>query len=292
MLFLTGLVIEISLIPIALYHFNKAGIYGALANLIAIPLTTFVIMPLEALALLADSIDLGQPFWWLCGKALAALLALAHFVSSVPGSNIQLSAMPVWIFITFIIGGLALFCLRSPLRFLAVLPFMTAVTGYIFTPSPDLIIAEDGRQFAVRNGAGEYLMLRPLSTSFATDMIREQAGMENEGLNLQSWEQARCSRDFCSFNVQSAHQNWVIMASISNNYVPLRDLSAACARSDIVIAPRRLPYLCKPRWLKIDGPYLRKNGGLLVDLQSKTIISTKQESDHGWLKAQFDRHNK
>ena len=51
-LILTGLAVEIALTPIALYHFHKSGLYGALANIVAIPLTTFVIMPLEALALL------------------------------------------------------------------------------------------------------------------------------------------------------------------------------------------------------------------------------------------------
>src|SRR4029079_10062726 len=40
---LTGLAVEIALAPIALYHFHKAGLYGAVANIVAIPLTTFII---------------------------------------------------------------------------------------------------------------------------------------------------------------------------------------------------------------------------------------------------------
>ena len=60
-LLLTGLVVEMTLIPLALYHFHRAGLYGVGANLIAIPLTTFVVMPLEALALVLDSVGLGAP---------------------------------------------------------------------------------------------------------------------------------------------------------------------------------------------------------------------------------------
>ena len=56
MLLVTGFVIEIALMPIVLFHFHRAGVYGALANVIAIPLVTFVSMPLIALALLFDSI--------------------------------------------------------------------------------------------------------------------------------------------------------------------------------------------------------------------------------------------
>src|SRR3546814_8562664 len=39
-LLLTGFVVEIALAPIALYHFHRSGVYGALATIVAIPLTT------------------------------------------------------------------------------------------------------------------------------------------------------------------------------------------------------------------------------------------------------------
>ena len=282
MLFLTGLVIEITLIPIALYHFNKAGLYGALANLIAIPLTTFVIMPLEALSLLADAFHLGEPIWWLCGQALSLLLNLARFVSSTPGSNILLSTMPISTFLAFIMGGLMLFCLRSPLRLMAVIPVVFAATSYVIAPTPDIIIADDGRQFAVKKADGNFLLLKPQSDSFATQMIREEAGFGDDSADLKKWSKARCSSDFCSFTLSGEGRSWTIMASISNNYVPLRNLSAACARSDIVIAPRRLPYICRPQWQKVDGAYLRENGGISVYLNKAQIITARVKTDHGW----------
>ena len=58
MLFVTGVVIEAVLTPIVLFHFHRSGIYGAFANVLAIPLTTFVAMPLIALALVFDIFDL------------------------------------------------------------------------------------------------------------------------------------------------------------------------------------------------------------------------------------------
>ena len=35
-----------------LFHFHRAGIYGALANMVGIPLTTFITMPLIALTMI------------------------------------------------------------------------------------------------------------------------------------------------------------------------------------------------------------------------------------------------
>src|SRR3546814_15218214 len=64
-LLLTGIVVEAALAPIGLYHFNRMGAYGAFANIIAIPLTTFVIMPPEAVALLRDPLGLPGPVWLL-----------------------------------------------------------------------------------------------------------------------------------------------------------------------------------------------------------------------------------
>ncbi|WP_166430492.1 ComEC/Rec2 family competence protein [Polymorphobacter arshaanensis] len=45
-LVVTGLVAETMLSATALYHFNRTGVYGVIANIVAIPLTSFVIMPL------------------------------------------------------------------------------------------------------------------------------------------------------------------------------------------------------------------------------------------------------
>lgn len=74
MLLVTVLVIEVALVPIVLFHFHRAGVYGAPANVVAIPLVTFMAMPMIALALLADVVGAGAPFWWLAGKALDLLL--------------------------------------------------------------------------------------------------------------------------------------------------------------------------------------------------------------------------
>jgi len=82
----TGLAVELALMPFALFHFHRAGLYGVGANIIAIPLTTFVIMPLEAGALVFDLFGWGRPLWFLCGFAIDLLLGLARNVSTARGA--------------------------------------------------------------------------------------------------------------------------------------------------------------------------------------------------------------
>src|SRR3546814_12308338 len=86
-LLLTGLVVEAALTPIGLYHFNRMGVYGAFANIIAIPLTTFVIMPLEAVALLLDPLGLSGLVYPVLKLALTGLVAMAKLVAQLPGGE-------------------------------------------------------------------------------------------------------------------------------------------------------------------------------------------------------------
>ncbi|MFM8499406.1 MAG: ComEC/Rec2 family competence protein [Chakrabartia sp.] len=160
-LLLTGLVVELALAPIALFHFHKAGIYGALTNLVAIPLTTFIIMPAEALALVLDGLGLGAPFWWIAAKAIAALLALAHKVATWPGASALLSDMSGAAFGVFLLGGLWVLLWRGSVRWQGIAPLVLAALITAFAPAPDLLVTGDGRHMAVRDAWGQWFILRP-----------------------------------------------------------------------------------------------------------------------------------
>ncbi len=126
MLFVTGVVIELALMPIVMFHFHRAGMYGALANVVAIPLVTFVAMPLIALALVFDLAGLGWPFWWVVEQALVLLVGIAHVTAGQAGAvrlMPQISALAVALFAAGACGsacgaegcGLPDWC-RSPRR--------------------------------------------------------------------------------------------------------------------------------------------------------------------------------
>ena len=102
----TGLVVEFALIPMALFHFHRSGLYGVGANIVAIPLTTFVIMPLEAGALLLDAVGWGRPSGSCAGSPIDALLCIAHTVSAAKGAVAMLPSMPGWAFGLMVVGGL------------------------------------------------------------------------------------------------------------------------------------------------------------------------------------------
>ncbi len=280
----TGLAVEIALVPIALYHFHRAGIHGVVANMIAIPLTTFIIMPLEALALLMDVIGLGGLFWKISGISLNFLINIAHFVESQPGAVSALPAMPLAAFGLMVLAGLW-FCLwREMPRWLALPVFLAGALWAGLTSSPDLLVTSDGRHVAVRANAGGLFLLRPGAGDFTRETLRTVAA-ETERGPLDVMPSARCSPDLCAADIESDGRRWRLLATRSPYFVSWPAMVRACAEADIVVSDRRLPKGCVPRWLKVDRLLLARTGGLAIRFDPPEITTARRaRDDHPWMR--------
>jgi competence protein ComEC len=283
-LFLTGLVVEAALAPIALYHFHKAGLYGALANIVAIPLTTFVIMPAEAVALLLDTAGLGAPFWWVAGRALGLLLYIAHATASAPGAVTMLPTMPAAAFGLLIGGGLWLALWRTRWRLWGMIPVAAGAFWAFSTPAPDLIVTGDGRHLALRTPGGELAILRGRAGDYVRSMLSETSGSEGEMLELDDVGGARSNADMCAADIARDGRVWRLLATRSQHLVEIEALNPACAAADIVVSERRLPRTCRPRWLKADRALLSQTGGLSISLASTPRVATVSDrlGRHPW----------
>jgi len=283
MLLVTGLLIEIVLMPIVLFHFHRAGVYGAFANVIGIPLTTFVIMPLIALALLFDLAGLGAPAWWLAGKALEVLLGLAHVTASQPGAVKLMPQMGGMTFALFVAGGLWLGLWRGKARLWGLLPASAATALLLATPVPDVFVSGDGRHVGITGEGDRLLVLRDTRSDYTRENLLELAGMEGDILPLAEWDGARCSRDACVVTLTREGRRWHLLMTRSNTYIPWREFTDACREADIVVSDRRLPEGCQPRWLKADLRMLRETGGLAIDLTRQDIDTVaRSQGKHGW----------
>jgi len=283
-LLLTGLVVEIALMPFALYHFHRAGLYGVAANMIAIPLTTFVIMPLEAGALILDAIGLGGPLWMATGWTIDAMLGLAHRVGSAEGAVAMLPTMPRWAFAMMIGGGLWLCLWTSRARRWGLVPFAAGALGAALAPVPTLLVTGDGQHLALVRGDGVPVLLRSRSGEFVRDLMSEVAAYDGDPLPLEQQRFARCSRDACVADIVKGDVAWRLLAIRSRNRIDWTDLTRACADSDIVVADRWLPKGCVPRWLKFDRKALEGSGGLAIHLGDRPEVKTVtgRIGDHPW----------
>lgn len=288
-LFITGVVVEIALAPIALFHFHQAGMLGALANIAAIPLTTFVIMPLEAVALLLDVAGLGAPAWWLADQALGLLLWIAHAVAAAPGAVALMPSMPRAAFALMVLGGLWITLWRTRVRRFGLVPFVIGAAWALVTPPPDLLVTGDGRHVAIRRAGGGMAILRDRAGDYVRDMLSEVSGYDGTLAALADLPESRCSRDLCLFELVRGGRTWRVLATRSSYLVDWTEMIAACREADIVIADRRLPPGCAPRWLKVDRPFLRATGGLSVTLGETPRVETVADriGQHPWKEAPY-----
>ncbi len=282
----TGIVVEVALAPIALYHFHKQGLYGALANIVAIPLTTFVTMPLEALALLFDSVGAGAPFWWLTARSLDLLLWIAHTTAALPGAVAMLPSVPLGAFLLMVGGGLWLLLWLGRVRLLGVGPVAAGAIWALATPAPDLLITGDGMHLAVRGDDGGLATLRPRAGDYVRSVMAERLGEAGELDDLDGLHGAACTPDVCRIDVTRGGRTWRIVATRSRYLLPYTSFKAECAAADVVVSDRRLPEWCTPRWLKADRTLLSRSGGLAVTFDGARVESVAVgEGAHPWVAA-------
>lgn len=283
-LLLTGLVVEAALAPIAIFHFHRAGLYGAAANIVAIPLTTFVIMPAEALALLADIVGLGAPFWWVTGKALALLLWIAHHVGALPGAVTFVPTMSRVAFAMVAAGGLWLALWRTRARLLGLLPMAIGLAMTLAAHPADIFVTGDGRHLAVRGPDGRVALLRERTGDYMRDTLAELSGREgDEATALDDLPGARCGPDSCAAILVRGNRVWRLLATRSAYRIDRVTMEPACAAADIVASDRRLPDWCRPRWIKADPTLLRQTGGLAIHLAQPVVTSVAElQGAHPW----------
>jgi len=105
----TQLIATAGLAPLSLICFAQLSLVGLLANLLAIPLISFVITPL---ALLGAALP---PLWTLAAALTALLMAWLKLLAALPGAVWWLPPAPVWAQALALLGA-ALLALRLPWR--------------------------------------------------------------------------------------------------------------------------------------------------------------------------------
>lgn len=274
---MTGLVAELVLTPIALAHFGRAGVYGVFANLVAIPLTSFVIMPLLALFLLLSVAGLGSIASWALVPALDALAGVATGVAAWPGAKFAVPAVPLAAFALVVSGMVLAGLLAGRLRWLGVPMLVLGIGWALLAPRPDLFITGDGRQVGIV-ADGRLFTLRGHRGGFVPSMWAESAVAAADG-RFADLPGARCNAAGCALEVDGS----LALLALTGEQVAPGALAVACAAADIVTSPEPLPAGCAPRWLQLDRAALRETGAVAIHARSRRLDSVAARAgDHVW----------
>lgn len=81
---LTSLVAQVAIAPIALFHFQALSVIGILANILAVPLMAFIVMPAAFLSLVLIPLGLDGVLLAVMGLGLDWIIALSSFLIEAP----------------------------------------------------------------------------------------------------------------------------------------------------------------------------------------------------------------
>ena len=153
-LLLTSLVAGLATAPFALFHFNRFTEYGVVANMLAVPLTGFLVMPAAVLAVALMPLGLEAAPLAVMGWGVEGVIRIAETVAAWPGSVLLLPAMPPAGLALATLGGLWLLLWRGRWRYWGLPPLVLGMASAALTVSPDILVSGDADLVAVRSADG------------------------------------------------------------------------------------------------------------------------------------------
>jgi competence protein ComEC len=266
----TTLIASAATAPFALYHFGRMPSWaGVAANTVAVPLSSFVIMPFGFLACLLMPFGLEKIPLAVAGAGVDWMLTIAREVSAWPNAQITTASWPLFSLICASLGGLWVCFWRGRIRWLGFLCLLPACIAALLQSRPDVLVSTDADLVAFRTGED----VLSFSSLRSERFVREK-WMEREGIStVLSWSEdddgkkdISCDSSACRWNKDGQ--------MISFAYKP-EVFFEECPEASVVISASHLPRdltECKKDILVIDRAYLRRSGPLSVYLQPEDAV--------------------
>ena len=229
--FLISFVAGLATGPFAIQHFNRITLWGLPANLATEALSSLLVLPALAIGAVTELWGWGGGPLSLAHWGLVATTAVARLFASLPGAVMVVASAPEWALPTAFLGLLYVCLWRGRLRWVG-LPFFAAVSLAPRPPTPDLWIAAEGANAAVRAG-DEAIVLRPQSQAFASELWMRRRGLAPPADPAAAAEALfDCGRDACVAKADAP----VKLAAWRRRIAPSREaLDRLCAGAEVVI---------------------------------------------------------
>lgn len=233
----TSLVAGLSTGLIGLSFFNQVAVYGLLANLLAMPIFVFWVMP----ALIVSYVFLATPLFpflaRLAEQGLMLISDIALWISHLPGAVRQVGLPPDSYLIAvavFFIGLAGNWWHGRRIWLLPLLVVAVIAEGRPYLP--DLYILGRGREVAYRDTQGGLRLAAPVQDEFVVSQW-----FTLEGQAISSGPTDACGARYCRLAVRDG---WRLDIAYS-----ARALDVACRFADIVISPVVRQSACAAQYL-------------------------------------------
>jgi competence protein ComEC len=270
---LTTVICTVATAPYTIFHFNRFAVYSVAANIVAVPITGFWVMPWAMVT--CALMPLGLQAWGLqpMGWGIDAIIAIAHGVTSWPGAVVVLPAMPLAGLLLVTAGGLWLCIWQGRWRLWGVAPIVLGLLAIALVRPPDLVIAGDGKQIAALAADGSYMLAgktKAMNLETWTRRAASEAGaiFPQDGVSADG--SLACDRLGCIYRMRG------------RSVALLRDpqaLDEDCRGVDLVVSPEPARRRCRGAVPVIDRFDLWRGGTHAIWLAPDAITV---ETVDGW----------
>ncbi len=254
MLFMASMIAGLATTPYAAFHFHRVTPYGVLANLAAMPVVSALVMPAGLLGLLAAPFGLDGVFWWLMGIGIDWMVVVTRWVAALPGAIGHVGAFGTAPLVAASLGLVLMGLLRTPLRWSGAIVLVVATIWGLSVRQPDILIANDGQNVAVRGSNGQLHLIRTKKDNFllkewlAADADPRDAASASLGDGV-SCDDAGCVTPL-------ADGRMIALA------LRIDALADDCSRAALVVTTRPAPPDCAA--MVVDRPRLVSQGALAL----------------------------
>jgi competence protein ComEC len=246
---LTTIIATLATSPFAIYHFNQMAQFGLIANILAVPLTAIWVMPFAVSSFILMPIGLADIALIPMGWGVGAIIDIAQLVSSWEGSVLTVPSMPVSALVAIGLGGLWLCLWQQRWRLIGGGAIALGLSSIFFFSTPDIIVDEKGKLFAVQGTGGTLHLSSKRVSKFAGELWLRRVGQRSDV--LQNWPKTGfstdkslvCDRLGCIYQ-RRGHK----VALITNSQAVPED----CQMADIVVSAVPVPWSCPAAKLVID----------------------------------------
>lgn len=264
----------------AAYHFHRVTLFGIPANLLAMPLMSFWIMPWAVLGLVLMPLGLEALALVPMGWGIEALLRVAADVTALPGAVQLVPQIPFASFLLLTAGWLWLVLVRVPgWRRYAALPLLLTILPALMSSRPDVLVGREGAIFAVLDDNGDYAISTNRAGRFTRKVWLETHGQDEYSTwprgsdwgggrkiagGSSSDSYLRCDPVACIYKSPSAPDSEVTFVAKREGF------AEACQTADVVISAHFAPRDCLDSQRNpgqvIDGRLMRRVGAMSMSL--------------------------
>jgi competence protein ComEC len=261
---LTSVVATLATGPFALYHFQQLPVLGVAANMVAVPLTAFWVMPCAVVA--GALMPLGLEEWPLraMGWGVALIVETARVTAEAPGAVLRVPATGPDALVLVVLGALWICLWQKRWRLLGLLPVAAGIAAALAAPDrPHVIVPADGAPVAVRAADGTLSLSSRRGGEFEREAWARRDGRDPEEAET-VWPRDRRSRDGlldCTPDVCLYRAEEVLVALVRGR----AGMERACASAQVVVTSLATRGCWAPA--VIDRDALRRDGAHAVHLR-------------------------